>query len=93
MKLPSLKATPLLLKVNCSLTSRGQYLYINFDCAIRTRKQIIGLALNNNATMTTTYPESLLALYGMKKFPKGDRIIHIYSKDLKTSKIIEIDKI
>ncbi|MBI1708775.1 hypothetical protein HYQ56_1763 [Lactobacillus crispatus] len=68
------------------LTGRGAFTYLKFDHSLRTNKTILALALLQNYMV----PISLLNLKFIHPFPKGDQIIKIESKDLRTGKVIII---
>lgn len=77
-KLQVLSSVKELLSSHVCLTSRGVYLHLSFDYALRTRKQILALTLLDQ--VTEVVPQSLLALKNMKQFAKGDPVRAIYSK-------------
>ena len=72
-----------LLGNHVHLTGSGRYLYLEFDYALRTRKQILALTLKE--TSRKIVPQSLLYLKRKTVFPKGQKVISIYSKHLQTS--------
>ena len=53
------------------LTGSGRYLYLEFDYALRTRKQILALTLKE--TSKKIVPQSLLDLKRKTVFPKGQK--------------------
>lgn len=63
-----------------NLTLSGRYLYLEFDYALRTKKQILALTLKE--TPAKLVPQSLLDLKRQKTFPKGIPVTAIYAKDL-----------
>lgn len=74
----------------CQLTTGNSYLKLQFDAAIRTRKQIVALAMGNNRD--SYYPLSLLDLKGMRHFETGDKVICIYTIDLLSNTLTTIFK-
>ena len=66
------------------LTGSGRYLYLEFDYALRTKKQILALTLKD--TSKKIVPQSLLDLKKKRDFPKGEDIIKIYAVDFYTGK-------
>ena len=77
-----------LLGKHVHLTGPGRYLYLEFDYALRTRKQILALTLKE--TSRKIVPQSLLDLKRKTVFPKGQKVISIYSKHLQTSELFFI---
>ena len=74
-KLSVISVLPNLFSKNVRLVGRGEYLYLSYDYAVRTRPAIIGLALRYNQRTHNCYPVSLLNLKLEKNFPKGDRVL------------------
>ena len=66
------------------LTGSGRYLYLEFDYALRTKKQILALTLKD--TSKKIVPQSLLDLKKKRDFPKGEAVIKIYAVDFYTGK-------
>lgn len=64
------------------LTERGHFLYLNFDYALRTRKQILALTLIDDKAILV--PQSLLNLKRQKSFPKGEAVCRIYAESFET---------
>ncbi|MER0123885.1 PBECR4 domain-containing protein [Streptococcus sp. ZJ93] len=64
------------------LTGSGRYLYLEFDYALRTKKQILALTLKDISQKII--PQSLLDLKNQKSFPVGVKVVCIYSKDIKS---------
>lgn len=64
------------------LTGSGRYLFLEFDYALRTKKQILAVTLKD--TTGKIVPQSLLNLKSQKCFPTGEDVTQIYSVDLKT---------
>lgn len=64
------------------LTGRGTFLYLDFDYALRTRKQILALTLIDDRSVLV--PQSLLNLKRQKSFPKGEPVYRIYAEHYKT---------
>lgn len=64
------------------LTGRGSFLYLDFDYALRTRKQVLALTLVDNRTVLV--PQSLLNLKRQISFPKGDPVCRIYAENYET---------
>lgn len=64
------------------LTERGNFLYLNFDYALRTRKQILALTLIDDKAVLV--PQSLLNLKRQKSFPKGEAVCRIYAESFET---------
>ena len=79
-KLQVLGSIEELLGKHVHLTGSGRYLYLEFDYALRTRKQILALTLKE--TSRKIVPQSLLDLKRKTVFPKGQKVISIYSKHL-----------
>lgn len=67
------------------LTGSGRYLYLEFDYALRTKKQILALTLKD--VDRKIVPQSLLNLKNQKMFAVGQDIVCIYSRDLKNATI------
>lgn len=86
-KLQVLGSIQELLGKHVQLTGSGRYLYLEFDYALRTKKQILALTLKD--TPTKTIPQSLLDLKRKAVFPKGEKVISIYSRHLQTSEVIQ----
>ena len=84
-KLQVLGSIEELLGKHVHLTGSGHYLYLEFDYALRTRKQILALTLKE--TSKKIVPQSLLDLKRKTVFPKGQKVISIYSKHLQTSEL------
>lgn len=68
------------------LTGSGKYLYLEFDYALRTNKQILALTLKD--TSRKIVPQSLLYLKRKNVFPKGEKVVKIYSRHLQSSELI-----
>jgi hypothetical protein len=66
------------------LTGSGRYLYLEFDYALRTKKQILALTLID--TSKKIVPQSLLNLKKKREFPKGESVIKIYAVDFYNGK-------
>ncbi|MCR8967266.1 PBECR4 domain-containing protein [Streptococcus zalophi] len=81
-KLQTLTSIRDLIGKHVRLVTRGTYLYLSFDYALRTNKQILALTLLNDHHKIV--PQSLLNLKRQKSFPKGDIVRCIYAKDLST---------
>lgn len=64
------------------LTGSGRYLFLEFDYALRTKKQILAVTLKG--TTHKIFPQSLLNLKAQKSFPVGETVIRIHSIDLIT---------
>ena len=84
-KLQVLGSIEELLGKHVHLTGSGRYLYLEFDYALRTRKQILALTLKE--TSRKIVPQSLLDLKRKTVFPKGEKVISIYSKHVQTSEL------
>lgn len=69
------------------LTGSGRYLFLEFDYALRTRKQILAVTLK--ATSHKTVPQSLLDLKSQQSFPIGEAVRQIYSVHLSTKEVKE----
>lgn len=67
------------------LTQSGRYLYLEFDYALRTKKQILALTLKD--TRSKVVPQSLLNLKRQKTFPIGAPVQCIYAKYLNNHQI------
>ncbi|WP_438838693.1 PBECR4 domain-containing protein [Streptococcus pluranimalium] len=67
------------------LTQSGRYLYLEFDYALRTKKQILALTLKD--TRSKVVPQSLLYLKRQKTFPIGAPVQCIYAKYLNNNQI------
>ncbi|MBS4761370.1 hypothetical protein KG089_01445 [Carnobacteriaceae bacterium zg-ZUI252] len=59
------------------LTGSGKYLHLEFDYALRTKKQILALTLKE--AQRKLIPQSLLDLKRLTIFPKGETVIKIYA--------------
>lgn len=76
-KLQVLNSVSDLIGPHVRLTPGGHYLYLDFDYALRTKKQILAMTLKDLSG--NVVPQSLLNLRQMKSFPVGEDIIGIYS--------------
>lgn len=85
-KLQLLSSIGELLGAYVRLTGSGKYLYLEFDYALRTNKQILALTLKD--TSRKIVPQSLLDLKRKNVFPKGEKVVKIYSRHLQSSEII-----
>ncbi len=83
-KLAILNSVTELTSPHVRLTGSGRYLYLEFDYALRTKKQILALTLKD--TSKKIVPQSLLDLKKKRDFPKGEDIIKIYAVDFYTGK-------
>ena len=83
-KLAILTSIPDLTSPHVRLTGSGRYLYLEFDYALRTKKQILALTLKD--TSKKVVPQSLLDLKKKRDFPKGEAVIKIYSVDFYNGK-------
>ncbi|WP_455224948.1 PBECR4 domain-containing protein [Granulicatella sp.] len=83
-KLAILNSVTELTSPHVRLTGSGRYLYLEFDYALRTKKQILALTLID--TSKKIVPQSLLDLKKKRDFPKGEDIIKIYAVDFYTGK-------
>ena len=83
-KLAILNSVTELTSSHVRLTGSGRYLYLEFDYALRTKKQILALTLKD--TSKKIVPQSLLDLKKKRDFPKGEDIIKIYAVDFYTGK-------
>lgn len=59
------------------LVGNGKYLYLEFDYALRTKKQILALTLKD--TSRKIVPQSLLDLKRQKTFSKGSPVEEIFA--------------
>lgn len=82
-KLQVIKLLPELTTREVRITSNGKFLYLHYDAALRTRKQLLALTLINPDH--AFIPQSILNLHN-KKFLKGEKILAIKSINLKTKK-------
>ncbi len=89
-KLQVLNSLPNLISKNVRLTTRGKFLLLDYDYALRTSKQILALTLIDQNDRFNVVPQSILNLHRMKKFDAGEPIIKIESKqfDSDISKIL-----
>lgn len=89
-KLQVLNSLPNLISKNVRLTTRGKFLLLDCDYALRTSKQILALTLIDQNDRFNVVPQSILNLHRMKKFDAGEPIIKIESKqfDSDISKIL-----
>ena len=78
-KLAILNSVTELTSSHVRLTGSGRYLYLEFDYALRTKKQILALTLKD--TSKKIVPQSLLDLKKKRDFPKGEAVIKIYAVD------------
>lgn len=77
-KLQVLNLFPELISGNIRLTTRGHFLLLDYDYALRTSKRILALTLlSRNANVV---PQSILNLHRIKKFDKGEPVIKIESQ-------------
>ena len=83
-KLAILNSVTELTSPHVRLTGSGRYLYLEFDYALRTKKQILALTLKD--TSKKIVPQSLLDLKKKRDFPKGEAVIKIYALDFYTGK-------
>ena len=83
-KLAILNSVTELTSPHVRLTGSGRYLYLEFDYALRTKKQILALTLKD--TSKKIVPQSLVDLKKKRDFPKGEDIIKIYAVDFYTGK-------
>lgn len=83
-KLAILNSITELTSPHVRLTGSGRYLYLEFDYALRTRKQILALTLID--TSKKIVPQSLLNLKKTREFPKGESVIKIYAVDFYNGK-------
>ena len=83
-KLAILNSVTELTSPHVRLTGSGRYLYLEFDYALRTKKQILALTLKD--TSKKIVPQSLLDLKKKRDFPKGEAVIKIYAVDFYTGK-------
>ena len=83
-KLAILNSVTELTSPHVRLTGSGRYLYLEFDYALRTRKQILALTLID--TSKKIVPQSLLNLKKTREFPKGESVIKIYAVDFYNGK-------
>ena len=83
-KLAILNSVTELTSSHVRLTGSGRYLYLEFDYALRTKKQILALTLKD--TSKKIVPQSLLDLKKKRDFPKGEAVIKIYAVDFYTGK-------
>ena len=83
-KLAILNSVTELTSPHVRLTGSGRYLYLEFDYALRTKKQILALTLKDMSKKIV--PQSLLDLKKKRDFPKGEDIIKIYAVDFYTGK-------
>ena len=81
-KLAILNSVTELTSSHVRLTGSGRYLYLEFDYALRTKKQILALTLKD--TSKKIVPQSLLDLKKKRDFPKGEAVIKIYAVDFYT---------
>ncbi|WP_407574830.1 PBECR4 domain-containing protein [Streptococcus uberis] len=79
-KLQVLTSVSELLGEHVYLTEGCRYLYLEFDYSLRTNKQILALTLKND--FEKVVPQSLLNLKQKNSFPKGEKVIKIYSEEL-----------
>lgn len=85
-KLQVLRSFPELISNNVRLTTRGKFLLLDYDYALRTSKQILALTLLNNNS--NARPQSILNLHRMKKFDKGASVTKIESQEFDSEKSI-----
>lgn len=83
-KLAILNSITELTSPHVRLTGSGRYLYLEFDYALRTKKQILALTLID--TSKKIVPQSLLNLKKKREFPKGESVIKIYAVDFYNGK-------
>ena len=83
-KLAILNSVTELTSPHVRLTGSGRYLYLEFDYALRTKKQILALTLKD--TSKKIVPQSLLDLKKKRDFTKGEAVIKIYAVDFYTGK-------
>ena len=83
-KLAILNSVTELTSSHVRLTGSGRYLYLEFDYALRTKKQILALTLKDMSKKIV--PQSLLDLKKKRDFPKGEAVIKIYAVDFYTGK-------
>ena len=83
-KLAILNSVTELTSSHVRLTGSGRYLYLEFDYALRTKKQILALTLKD--TSKKIVPQSLLDLKKKRDVPKGEAVIKIYAVDFYTGK-------
>ena len=83
-KLAILNSVTELTSPHVRLTGSGRYLYLEFDYALRTKKQILALTLKD--TSKKIVPQSLLDLKKKRDFPKGEAVIKIYAVDFYSRK-------
>lgn len=79
-KLKVLEHIHLLISHSISMIGKVNLLYLSFDCAIRTKKQIFALTLINDSFYYV--PNSILDLNARNNLPKGDIIVEISSISL-----------
>ena len=90
-KLQMISAVTELTSPHVRLTGSGKYLYLAFDYALRTNKQILALTLKN--AQKKIVPQSLLDLKKMKNFAKGEEVTRIYALHyISNEKTIYYDK-
>ena len=83
-KLQVLASIDELIGSHVYLTQAGRYLYLEFDYALRTKKQILALTLKD--TSLKIVPQSLLDLKRQKSFPTGVPVQCIYAKTFHSDK-------
>ena len=83
-KLAILNSVTELTSSHVRLTGSGRYLYLEFDYALRTKKQILALTLKD--TSKKVVPQSLLDLKNKRDFPNGEAVIKIYAVDFYSRK-------
>ena len=83
-KLAILNSVTELISPHVRLTGSGRYLYLEFDYALRTKKQILALTLKD--TSKKVVPQSLLDLKNKRDFPNGEPVIKIYAVDFYSRK-------
>lgn len=84
-KLQVLASIDKLIGSHVYLTQAGRYLYLEFDYALRTKKQILALTLKD--TSLKIVPQSLLDLKRQKSFPTGVPVQCIYAKTFHSDKV------
>lgn len=87
-KLQVLSSLSELINHKVRLTSRGRFLRLDCDYALRTSKQILALTLLDKGN--SVKPQSILNLHKMKKFDKGEPVIKIESQEFNSEKTITL---
>ncbi|RVU70948.1 hypothetical protein EJK17_05020 [Lactobacillus xujianguonis] len=72
---------------NVRLTNKGRSLLLDYDYALRTRRQVLALTLIDRDDRFHAIPQSLLNLHKMKKFAQGEPVIKIESKKFNSNEV------